>query len=126
MIWTAFLALVSHWRRHLLQLATLLIGLALATGLWTGVQAINAEARASYDAAASVLGQDSLDRLERGEGGIVIEQHEGSPSRRYEQLRTTLASNFAVFWSPSRHVFFSFSTWEIEPSHTAHYRSDGG
>ena len=62
------LALASHWRRHPVQLATLLIGLALATGLWTGVQAINAEARASYDEAASVLGQDRLDRLRRTDG----------------------------------------------------------
>ena len=56
-------ALLSHWRRHPLQLAMLLLGLALATALWSGVQAINAEARAAYARAASVLGQDRLDRL---------------------------------------------------------------
>lgn len=56
-------ALMSHWRRHPLQLAMLLLGLALATALWSGVQAINAEARAAYDRAAGVLGQDRLDRL---------------------------------------------------------------
>ena len=66
-----FLALASHWRRHPVQLATLLIGLALATGLWTGVQAINAEARASYDEAASVLGQDRLDRLRPRDGAPI-------------------------------------------------------
>jgi putative ABC transport system permease protein len=60
---TALSALLSHWRRHPLQLAMLLLGLALATALWSGVQAINAEARASYDEAAAVLGQDQLDRL---------------------------------------------------------------
>ncbi len=60
---TALSALLSHWRRHPLQLAMLLLGLALATALWSGVQAINAEARASYDDAAAVLGQDRLDRL---------------------------------------------------------------
>jgi putative ABC transport system permease protein len=38
-------------------------GLALATALWSGVQAINAEARSSYDAAAATLGQDQLARL---------------------------------------------------------------
>ena len=32
------------------SLLTLVLGLALATALWSGVQAINAEARASYDA----------------------------------------------------------------------------
>lgn len=56
-------ALLSHWGRHPLQLAMLLLGLALATALWSGVQAINAEARASYSAAAAVLGQDRLSRL---------------------------------------------------------------
>ncbi len=60
---TALSALLSHWRRHPLQLAMLLLGLALATALWSGVQAINAEARAAYDRASGVLGQDRLDRL---------------------------------------------------------------
>ena len=53
-------ALLSHWRRRPLQLATLLIGLALATALWTGVQALNAEARASYADAADAIGQSDL------------------------------------------------------------------
>jgi putative ABC transport system permease protein len=56
-------ALLSHWRRHPLQLAMLVIGLALATALWSGVQAINAEARAAYARAAASLGQDRLERL---------------------------------------------------------------
>ncbi|WP_135504884.1 ABC transporter permease [Roseovarius aestuariivivens] len=56
-------ALWSHWRRNPLQLFTLIIGLALATGLWSGVQAINAEARASYDAAAASLGEGRYDQL---------------------------------------------------------------
>ncbi|PWJ22337.1 FtsX-like permease family protein [Jannaschia seohaensis] len=60
----ALQALWSHWRRHPLQLLTLVVGLALATGLWTGVQAINAQARLSYDQAAATLGQDRLPRLE--------------------------------------------------------------
>jgi len=50
----ALSALLSHWRRNPLQLFTLLAGLALATALWSGVQAVNAEARASYDALAPV------------------------------------------------------------------------
>ena len=57
-------ALLAHWRRHPLQLLTLVVGLALATGLWTGVQAINAQARLSYDRAAATLGQDAVPRLE--------------------------------------------------------------
>ncbi|WP_227286484.1 ABC transporter permease [Boseongicola sp. H5] len=61
-------ALLSHWRRHPGQCLTLILGLALATALWSGVQAINAEARASYDRAAAVLGQDQLARLTRADG----------------------------------------------------------
>ena len=56
-------ALWSFWRRNPLQLFTLVAGLALATALWSGVQALNAEARASYDAAASVLGEGRYDQL---------------------------------------------------------------
>ena len=39
------------------------MGLALATGLWSGVQAINSVARASYDAAAATLGEGQFDQL---------------------------------------------------------------
>jgi putative ABC transport system permease protein len=63
MIAAGLLALLSHWRRHKLQLATLTLGLALATALWSGVQAINSEARASYDAAAGQLDESRLSRL---------------------------------------------------------------
>ena len=57
-------ALIAHWRRQPLQLATLVIGLALATALWSGVQAINAEARASYDDAAGIVGGGATEVLE--------------------------------------------------------------
>ena len=53
MIAVTFAALWVHWWRSPLQLFTLLAGLALATALWSGVQAINAEARASYNAASA-------------------------------------------------------------------------
>ena len=56
-------ALLSHWRRKPLQLFAFLTGLALATALWSGVQAINAEARASYDAAAATLGEGQFDQI---------------------------------------------------------------
>ena len=39
-----------------MQLATLLIGLMSATALWSGVQALNQQARISYDRAAAVFG----------------------------------------------------------------------
>jgi putative ABC transport system permease protein len=48
--------LLSHWRRHPMQLATLLIGLICATALWSGVQALNQQARLSYDRAAATFG----------------------------------------------------------------------
>ncbi|MEV8465272.1 ABC transporter permease [Fluviibacterium sp. DFM31] len=65
------LALLSHWRRHPGQALTLLLGLALATALWTGVQAINAEARASYDRAAAMLGQQDRPVWTRSDGAPV-------------------------------------------------------
>ncbi|MDG1863905.1 MAG: ABC transporter permease [Yoonia sp.] len=73
MIGVTFTALIGHWRRNPLQLFTLLAGLALATALWSGVQAINAEARASYDAAAATLGEGRFDRLNRRDGQPISE-----------------------------------------------------
>lgn len=48
--------LLSHWNRHRMQLATLLVGLISATALWSGVQALNQQARNSYDRAAATFG----------------------------------------------------------------------
>ena len=56
-------ALFSHWRRRPVELATLLVGLAVATALWSGVQALNAQARDSYDRAAAVLGGGVLSTI---------------------------------------------------------------
>lgn len=75
----AFLTLMSHWRRHPGQLLTLVLGLSLATALWSGVQAINTEARASYADAAESLGQNSLATLEARQGPI--------PQSRFADLR---------------------------------------
>lgn len=52
------LTLLSHWRRRPFQLLTLMVGLAVATALWSGVQALNMQARESYDAAVRTLGGD--------------------------------------------------------------------
>lgn len=68
---TALKALLSHWWRNPMQLFTLLAGLALATALWSGVQAVNAEARASYDAAAQTLGDAAYDQLVSGTGAPI-------------------------------------------------------
>ncbi|MGR3570903.1 FtsX-like permease family protein [Brevirhabdus sp.] len=64
-------ALLSHWWRQPLQLMTLLAGLAMATSLWTGVQAINAEARASYQRAATVLDEADRPSLRAPSGEIA-------------------------------------------------------
>src|SRR5258708_31413832 len=48
--------LLSHCSRHPMELATLLIGLISATALWSGVQALNQQARSSYDRAAAIFG----------------------------------------------------------------------
>ena len=48
--------LLSHWRKHPMQFVTLLVGLVAATALWSGVQALNQQARASYDRAAAIFG----------------------------------------------------------------------
>lgn len=57
--WT-FATLLSHWRRHPLNFATLVVGLAVATALWSGVQALNQQARTSYDRAAAVFGETGV------------------------------------------------------------------
>ena len=73
-------ALLSHWRRRPFQLATLLLGLSLATALWSGVQALNAEARKSYAEAASILGGGGLSEIVRTDGGTI-------PVKTYAALR---------------------------------------
>ncbi|MFW8593148.1 FtsX-like permease family protein [Cribrihabitans neustonicus] len=79
MIAAAMGAILSHWRRHPFQLLTLAVGLALATGLWSAVQAINGEARASYARAAAQLGLAGTERLAARSGSI--------PLARYVALR---------------------------------------
>ncbi|MEL7256833.1 MAG: ABC transporter permease, partial [Pseudomonadota bacterium] len=73
MIRACLQALLSYWRRNPLQLFAILAGLALATALWSGVQAINAEARASYDAAAATLGEGQYDQLVPREGTNIAQ-----------------------------------------------------
>ncbi|MCP1366493.1 ABC transporter permease, partial [Halomonas sp. BBD48] len=52
---TTWGTLSSHYRRHPGQLAMLLLGLWVASALWSGVQAINASARDSYARAESLF-----------------------------------------------------------------------
>ena len=66
---SALFALASHWRRRPLQLAAVLIGLASATALWSGVQALNAEAKRSYARASALAGGEDALSLSAPGGG---------------------------------------------------------
>jgi putative ABC transport system permease protein len=66
--------LLSHWRRHPMQLATLLIGLISATALWSGVQALNQQARTSYDRAAATFGGVRMPMLVPRQGASLPQQ----------------------------------------------------
>jgi putative ABC transport system permease protein len=72
-IWI-FAVLLSHWRRHPMQLATLLVGLISATALWSGVQALNQQARLSYDRAAATFGGARTAMLVGREGTTFPQQ----------------------------------------------------
>lgn len=67
--WT-LAALISHWRRRPGNLATLVLGLAIATALWSGVQALNAQARKSYDAATAAISGGGGRTLLASRGGL--------------------------------------------------------
>ncbi|KAA0078202.1 FtsX-like permease family protein [Tardiphaga sp. P9-11] len=66
--------LLSHWRRHPMQFATLLIGLIAATALWSGIQALNQQARTSYDRAAAAFGGTRTPMLVATSGGAFAQQ----------------------------------------------------
>jgi putative ABC transport system permease protein len=57
-----------------MQLATLLIGLISATALWSGVQALNQQARLSYDRAAATFGGARTPMLVAREGASFPQQ----------------------------------------------------
>ncbi len=71
MIGVAAGALASHWRRQPLQLAAIVLGLALVTGLWSAVQAINAAARADYAQAARAMARDARPQLTTPDGSAI-------------------------------------------------------
>ncbi|WP_243470604.1 hypothetical protein [Vreelandella lionensis] len=60
------ITLFSHYKRHPGQLAMLLVGLWVASALWSSVQAINATAKESYARANELFSADTeqLDRLD--------------------------------------------------------------
>jgi putative ABC transport system permease protein len=70
----ALVALLSHWRKHPIQLLSVLTGLWLATALLTGVQALNSQARESYALASQTLGSQAATRIEARNGGRFEQQ----------------------------------------------------
>ena len=64
MIVSCLLALLSHWYKNPLQIFAYISGVALATALWSGVQAINLEAKVSYKASAQTLGEGQYDLIQ--------------------------------------------------------------
>ena len=64
----------SYWLRKPWQLVALIIGLSIATAMWTGVQAINNEAKASYDTAASLLTDGQYDQLVPKRGQSIAQK----------------------------------------------------
>ena len=80
MTYACLIAILSHWRHNPLQLFALVAGLAIATALWSGVQAINSEARSSYDAAAAVINTSDYDKLVPKSGNSI-------PQDLYVKLR---------------------------------------
>ncbi|RWY90570.1 ABC transporter permease [Rhizobium leguminosarum] len=94
MNFVAFAALLSHWRRRPLQLLTLVMGIALATALWSGVQAINAEARASYARAASVLEQGNLRQIVAKDGDGIASEVYGSLRRAGLKVSPVIEGNY--------------------------------
>lgn len=63
-------ALASHWRRHPVQFFSILTGLWLATSLLTGVQALNSQARESYQRASQLIGGAPQTRLAMADGSV--------------------------------------------------------
>lgn len=78
---TVLATLLGHYRRHPGQLVMLLLGLWVASALWSGIQAINATARDSY-ARADAMFDTQLDQLERRDGAPLTRDE-------YHALRQT-------------------------------------
>ncbi len=68
-------ALLSYWRKAPGQLFALIFGLALATALWSAVQAINSEARASYDRADGHLSSTGFATLTHRDRPLALSDY---------------------------------------------------
>ena len=99
-----FQALLSHWVRNPWQLITLLAGLALSTALWSGVQAINAEARASYASASDVLDAGDVARVLKTDGSAFSQEEYVSLRRAGWLVSPVLEGETEVAGMPFRVV----------------------
>lgn len=52
-----------------------MVGLAVATALWSGVQALNSQARQSYDQAARLVGEAGAPAIVSAQGAFVRQDH---------------------------------------------------
>ena len=68
-------AIMSHWKRKPLQLLLIVLGLTSSTALWTGIQAINAEAKKSYAQATSIIESESTLSIVPKVGDYFDENH---------------------------------------------------
>ncbi|MCL5777018.1 FtsX-like permease family protein [Limibaculum sp. FT325] len=94
--------LLSHWRRRPGQLATLLLGLAIATALWSGVEALNEQARASYDRAARAFQGAGMPALVAAEGGDLDEALFGPMRRAGWQVSPVIEGRIRIGGAPFR------------------------
>ena len=73
MLW-AFICLLSHWRRHPIQFFSLLLGLWLATALWSGVHTLNSQAKHNYQQASALFNQGPAHFLQATNGQTFDQQ----------------------------------------------------
>lgn len=69
-IFWALVTLVGHWRRHPVNFLNLFVGLAIATALWSGVQALNEQARESYARGAALFSNGGVSSIVSSRGGL--------------------------------------------------------
>ena len=72
-LYWALRTLLSHWRKHPVQFIALLVGLWLATALFTGVLALNAQARQSYAQASQLLGSEPQASIAARDGSAMAQ-----------------------------------------------------
>lgn len=88
--------LLKHWRRHPANLATLITGLAVATALWSGVQALNQQARASYDRAAALFSGGAVESLVPARGATFARESYVSLRRKGAKVSPVLEGSVRI------------------------------